>query len=536
MRTMVASCIGVTILACPAIVSGQTPAPIGQPVDVGQGETAFIAVAVAPGRIYAASLRAVYESTDGGKSWSERFRPPQRSELRALAVHGTEPATVLAATSHGLFGSFDSGTTWSKVFSAAGEGASDCRVVAFHPGFPDKALLGTRRGLALSMDGGRTWQTASDPKGARDIVHAAFHPREPARVYLVTIDGLWMGELVSGSWQKRRNVIHAEEMVVEQPASVEPPGTGEEDGALHRLSAIAIDPGNPAALYLATSRGLEKSEDGGLTWQRLSRAGLASPEILDVALTHHSPVALYVATARGIAKYQPTEERWISVSQGRSATRVHDLTASPGTLWAATDQGLFRFEVPPEALEAGEPPTPQELLANFSHEPTIGQVRDAAIRYAEVHPGKIQAWRRQARLRGLFPKFTFSGDTNLTDFRHWDSGSNPDALLRGERDIDWSAGVTWEPADFVWSDDQTSIDVRSKLMVELRDDIVDEITRTYFERRRIQLALLTEPPKSDKMLLDKELRVQELTALLDGLTGDYFSSQMRVDGNHAEGQ
>jgi photosystem II stability/assembly factor-like uncharacterized protein len=472
----------------------------------------------------------VYESTDGGRTWEERFRPPQTAEVRALAVQRGEPPIVLAATSRGLYGVFEGGESWSEVFSAAGEGASDCTVVAFHPNHPRLALLGTRRGLALSSDSGRTWRPAGEPLAARDVMHAAFHPRQPARVYLVTADGLWEGELVSGSWYQRRLLIHAEEAEVEQPAPVEDPETGEENGSLHRLSAVAVDPEQPNTLYLATSRGVETSEDDGRTWKRLGRSGLASPEVIDLLAKRRSPLALFAATARGVARYEPASDRWVPLTQGRAASRTSDLSAAGGVLWAATEEGLVRFEVPPEVLGAGEPPSPQELLANFSHEPTIGQVHEAAIRYAEVQPHKIQAWRMQARLRALVPKFSMSGDTNLTDFRHWDSGSNPDALLKGERDIDWSATISWEPADLVWSTDQTSIDVRSKLMVELRDDIVDEVTRTYFERRRIQVALLMEPPKSPKTILEKELRIQELTALIDGLTGGYFSAQMQVTG------
>ena len=88
--------------------------------------------------------------------------------------------------------------------------------------------------------------------------------------------------------------------------------------------------------------------------------------------------------------------------------------------------------------------------------------------------------------------------------------------------------MSWEIGDLIWSADQTSIDVRSKLMVELRDDIVNEVTRTYFERRRLQVLLLTDPPADQQKLLEKELRVQELTAMLDGLTGGYFSRHAHV--------
>ena len=65
-------------------------------------------------------------------------------------------------------------------------------------------------------------------------------------------------------------------------------------------------------------------------------------------------------------------------------------------------------------------------------------------------------------------------------------------------------------------------------MVQLRDDIVDEVTRTYFERRRLQIALLTNPPPDQQASLDKELRLQELTGILDGLTGGYVSQHLHV--------
>ena len=64
-------------------------------------------------------------------------------------------------------------------------------------------------------------------------------------------------------------------------------------------------------------------------------------------------------------------------------------------------------------------------------------------------------------------------------------------------------------------------------MVELRDDIMNEVTRTYFERRRLQIDLLASPPQDLKLSLEKELRLQELTADIDALTGNYFSEHLQ---------
>ncbi|MDP1852882.1 MAG: hypothetical protein Q8L26_01545 [Candidatus Omnitrophota bacterium] len=63
-------------------------------------------------------------------------------------------------------------------------------------------------------------------------------------------------------------------------------------------------------------------------------------------------------------------------------------------------------------------------------------------------------------------------------------------------------------------------------MVELRDDILNEVTRLYYERRRLQAEIFLSPPDEPRIKIEKELRLQELTASIDGLTGGYLSGQL----------
>ena len=165
----------------------------------------------------------------------------------------------------------------------------------------------------------------------------------------------------------------------------------------------------------------------------------------------------------------------------------------------------------------------QDILKKFEGEPNISDVQEAAIRYAEVHPGKIKEWRDSARKKALLPNVSVGLDRYVTDYWHWDAGANPDVLQKGKDTVSWDVTMTWDMGELIWNNDQTSIDTRSKLMVELRDDIMNEVTRTYFERRRIQIELLISPPQDLKLGLEKELRLQELTADIDALTGGYFS-------------
>jgi len=240
------------------------------------------------------------------------------------------------------------------------------------------------------------------------------------------------------------------------------------------------------------------------------------------------------ATDQGVARYDADQSRWQILTSGRAMSSTQDVAGTPHTLWAATDEGLFRYEITPNLTEEAEPPTARELLGNFVHEPTIADVQSAAIRYAEVHPDKIKRWRRQAALKALLPSVDVGVDHDHSRDSSIDEGTFPNYQLISSQDRDSSIdfSVTWDLSELIWNPDQTSIDVRSKLMAQLRDDLVNEVTRTYFERRRLQVALLTSPPSDQQALLEKELRLQELTALIDGFTGGYFSQQTTITENY----
>ena len=61
--------------------------------------------------------------------------------------------------------------------------------------------------------------------------------------------------------------------------------------------------------------------------------------------------------------------------------------------------------------EIATQPPPIETMADleslFAGEPSYGSIQQAAMRYAEVHPDKIAAWRRGASLRAFLPKVKF---------------------------------------------------------------------------------------------------------------------------------
>jgi len=162
----------------------------------------------------------------------------------------------------------------------------------------------------------------------------------------------------------------------------------------------------------------------------------------------------------------------------------------------------------------------------FDREPTINEVHQLAIDYAEVNQEKIANWRVLARKKALLPDLSVGLDRDASDLFHWNTGASPDELQKGREIIDWDVSLSWDLADLVWSADQTAIDSRSKLMVELREDILDEVTRLYFERRRLQIELVSSDGSDGQITLGREMRIAELTALIDALTGGEFSKRI----------
>ena len=166
----------------------------------------------------------------------------------------------------------------------------------------------------------------------------------------------------------------------------------------------------------------------------------------------------------------------------------------------------------------------------YKNEPTINEVQEVAIKYAEVGMEKIIEWRRKAKMRAVLPKLTFGLDKSEdTNYEIYTSATThyvfegPDDKSNG-----WDISLSWDLADLIWNESQTSIDVRSRLMVQLRDDILDEVTKIYFERLRVKMELDNISIEERKKRFEKELRIQELTASLDALTGGYFSKTVKV--------
>ncbi len=468
-----------------------------------------------PRIIYCGSGNTIFKTEDSAQSWQSVLSLSGRDKtVNLLSFDPYNKNALYAAAKAGLFYSLNQGRNWRRIFRGKNYLESDCTALAI---LPEGIYLGTKAGLFLSKDRGRSWYKEKSFLSSSHILAIAYDAREPDYLYVASSNGVFKTADGGRNWE-RVFIGSPSENGADTPE--DDLGNRDEEVRFSDIKHIAIDPQNLNCLYLATSRGVYQTKDRGKNWELLTTFGLLSKDVRFVLAS--SGKNLYAATKSAVFVFN--QERWEELSLRLPTEEVRFLASdSRGNLYAACDKGLFKA-----VIDYSDSYQDKKITAASAEgEPDIRQVQQAAIRYAEVEPEKIKKWRRQAAHKALLPTLSVGIDRDTGDLWHWEGGSSTkpedDVLRRGRDSIGWDVSLSWNLGELIWNDDQTSIDVRSRLMVELRDDILDEVTKLYFERLRIKAELDNLAIEDRKKRFEKELRLRELTANLDALTGGYFS-------------
>ena len=215
------------------------------------------------------ALSGFWYSTDGGINWTKTLN----GLAKDLVLHPTSPGTLYLAmqlvtevgntSTGGVFKSTNNGLTWTRVYTSPINPISNIKV-AVTPAAPQNVYVllgnGPTARLEISTNEGGDWTN----KGASfDTVQFSYNcylfvnPANPNTIYVGTRD-LWRStdggtnyanlttNIINGNWNWGTGKVHVDQQ------------------------HFYISPSNPNLMYLANDGGLNKSTDGGSTFQNLN--------------------------------------------------------------------------------------------------------------------------------------------------------------------------------------------------------------------------------------------------------------------------
>jgi hypothetical protein len=161
----------------------------------------------------------------------------------------------------------------------------------------------------------------------------------------------------------------------------------------------------------------------------------------------------------------------------------------------------------------------------------VQAVHAAALRYLALGPERLRSLQRGVDRRGWLPVLELRGGAGRGRTVRIDrdqvlsSGLQHELLDRQlDRGSDYDAGIAlaWDLGDLAYHPESIDVSHEAREVIELRDEVLDEVTQLYYERRRVLLAL-RQGGVDDAELARLRLRADELAAGLDAWTGGFFS-------------
>ena len=166
-------------------------------------------------------------------------------------------------------------------------------------------------------------------------------------------------------------------------------------------------------------------------------------------------------------------------------------------------------------LSAAHADDVDRVLAQFAGEPSVGELQRAAVEEAEVQPERVAALLSRVRKAALAPSlhFTVGRGTHVL-------GASATTIAVTSADS-WyaSASVGWSLDKLVLHPEELRLTRESQRLAARREHLGTEVAHLYFQRRRMQVELALRPPADPVSRAEERLRIDELGAILDGLTG-----------------
>jgi hypothetical protein len=145
----------------------------------------------------------------------------------------------------------------------------------------------------------------------------------------------------------------------------------------------------------------------------------------------------------------------------------------------------------------------------------------------------MEKWLSASKRAYALPKVNLQYEKQLDEATRYDYVAGVDGGLESQEDYIQLGNddkvvvrLEWRLDKLVMSSEQIRVINETGKANKMREKVLDEVTRLYFDRRRLQVDNLLDPPSSLSDRIEMELRLQEMTANLDALTGGQFSASI----------
>lgn len=223
---------------------------------------------------------------------------------------------------------------------------------------------------------------------------------------------------------------------------------------------------------------------------------------------------------------------------GSGDVLAEELSPASGDSVEGLDSEVARFKaqlLQTKGLEAGygSGSSIDVALARIKEEPSVREVQEAALRNFQVNTEQVNSLRSRASSKALAPVFEVSGgyavsnmneETDHYEYNFVRSLTGNPWIARGAdgNGYDVRAKLSWNFPQLIFNAEE--LDVAS--LAGLVEGLLKESTRLFFMRRRLQIEMILNPPKDRASVLTKELRLEELTGLIDAMTGGWFQGEL----------
>ncbi len=251
------------------------------------GTAGALAVAAPPspaGIVYAGThLRGVLKSADRGGTWRTANRGLLGLTVSQLAIARSNPAVFYASVlDFGVLRSDDAGVTWRP--ADAGLNFAPW-FLTVDPRDPQTAFTGPfQGGLWKTSDGGDSWRAIAGDIACIRPAEIVFDPRQSRTLY--TFGARAFCQVTPSPCRGFKSIDGGDSWTCMADLTLE-------------VSALAIDPARPAALFAGGFTAVQATTDGGRTWNDAS-AGLPVVTVQSLALTERAPGIVFAGTSRGL--------------------------------------------------------------------------------------------------------------------------------------------------------------------------------------------------------------------------------------------